>query len=155
MLVLTPCFAGLRSLALTFQHIPPALLSCAGKAFKHLTTLRIEPTWNLRPAGTAQLPPPTALPALRHLTVDWALSDTQFALYRSIQPYMQQLSSFCIVFDYLIRIPDTDEPVWSLAFSRTNPSPTLTHLDIYTELSLWLVQLLRQATPQLQHLTSK
>ncbi len=146
-----PCVAGLRALALQFQHIPAALLMCAGQAFQHLTTLRLAGLGTT--IDTAQLPSPTALPALRVLTIGSVAGASQAAMLFSVAPYMRQLTSLTMDHQFGAERTEAGHPLWSTLFTPSNPTHTLTHLDVRHILQPWLAGLLRVAAPQLQELT--
>jgi hypothetical protein len=124
--------------------------------FQGITSLRLG---TLHDADSSmQLPAPTALPALRQLTVDRVAPAAQAGLWASVGPYMRQLVSLTIDEQpwcsrgYDPHVPG-GMPQWFRLFSAATVSETLTHLDLHVCLEPWLVKLLQQHTPKLQQLT--
>ncbi len=139
---------GLR-LSLQIQHIPASLLQLVGSAFPGLTTLSL----GTDSGTTAQLPPPTSLPALRYLAVQRLSEDSQAALWASVAPYLLQLTSLSIGEQpYNSAL---SRPQWAALFSAVPaiPSTTLTHLSLAYSLEPWLASALCERLPALATLS--
>lgn len=137
------------TLSLQLPRITPPLLAFAGSAFPELTSLSLGPAEG--DGSTFELPPPETLPALRRLTIAIA-EESQAALWASVQPYIQQLTSLTITERCNLSTLSA-RPRWAGVFSPAGPSSTLTHLSLPCILRPWLVQMLQQSLPVLAELT--
>ncbi len=140
------------TISLSFQHMPRQLFTAAGQALQGLTSLSIG-TLSDGP-GTIQLPPPSALPALRHLTVHRVCVSAQAGLWASVRPYLQQLVSLSISEQLLaaVEVP-TKHALWRTVFRGTAPSRSLQRLTVPEMLSADLHTLVTQHAPHIQELT--
>ncbi len=147
------------TLSLELQRIAPELVSAAGQSFPGLTGLSVRTPSEHQ--GSVKLPPPTHLPALRHLTVRRVAKDTQQRFWASVGPYMPQLQSLVVQ-----QQPFGEDPKWRAgrhaAYLRHDPwaavltprhtTHTLTHLTVPSGLDSWMVKLLKRHAPGLQEL---
>ncbi len=138
------------TVTLRLQRTPTALLEYAGAAWPALTSLSLG---QLRGGeGAVKLPPTTALPALRRLTVGWVGPRAQGQLWASVGPYLPQLQSLAIE-KQPAPASTTERPAWASVFSASTHSYTLHSLTVPCNLTPWLVQLLQQYTTALQTVT--
>ncbi len=151
------CLVGRRAfpdlrLSLQTQHIPAFLLQLVGSVFRGLTTLSIGRDTDSDSGSTAQLPPPATLRALRHLTIHRICEDSQAALWTSVAPYLQQLTSLSIGEQPYVAL---SRPHLSTLFAApaASPSTTLTHFSLADTLEPWLASLLCEHLPALGTLT--
>ncbi len=148
--------APIPILSLKFDVLGPEVLSATGGCFGGLTSLSIGTSYEGR---TVQLPQPSQLPALRHLTVHHLPEHTTAQLWASVGPYMTQLQSLRVGFQFDEGAEDTDSegewlfrPHWAMLFTPQHTTHTLTHLTLPADLQPWLVRLLQRHTPCLREL---
>ncbi len=138
------------NISLSFQHMPRQLFSALGQALQGLTSLCIG-TPSDGP-GTIQLPPPSTLPALQHLTVHRVCVSAQAGLWASVRPYLHQLVSLSIS-EQPYKAPD---PVTGREHERvlslTAPTTSLKRLAVHTVLWPGLVKVLQRSAPALKEL---
>lgn len=133
------------ALSLQLAHIPQALITFWGQALPQLATLTLGP---LHSDGFVQLPAPSTLPALQHLTlnrtVDWP----------TLAPYLPQLVSLSLgqVPDYGNDEAHMQPARWWHIFSAATHTTTLRRLSVPCILEPFLVRLLQKHVPLLEQL---
>lgn len=139
------------TLSLQLRHVSADLLTYAGQALGLLSTLVLGAD-SIRAGCSVQLPPPAALPALRHLTLHSVSADSQDSVWVSVRAYVPQLANLRIGrqphSQYVVHadVATANVPQWCLALSHT-ASHTLTSLQVPCALERWLVKLLQTNAP--------
>ncbi len=137
------------ALSLTLQHLSAQSLIIVGQVLPSLTTLTLSHPEGL--AGAFKLPPPSALPGLRHLTIRRVALGVQGSAWESVAPLMPQLVSLTIIdHDHHGIDPTTDprRPTWHRGFKPQHTTQTLKSLSLPKPLEPWLAKLIQQHTPR-------
>ncbi len=137
------------ALSLQFNFISPSLLSFAGTALPALTRLTVGAPNQSTGDCEIQLPPPKRLGALRDLTVKVWTQGTESVLWRSVAPYMAQLTSLTVAEPSWL----DHRPVLEDFFSHVTTASTLKRLSLPCVLDPWLCHLLQKHTPVRMHTT--
>ncbi len=90
------------------------------------------------------LPPPSALPQLKHLTLDCSAAEATADVCKSVAPYLRQL----ITLQLLPSVQDIGH-----VFHPTVTSHTLTHFSTGNDLTSRLLSLVRKHAPSLKYLS--
>ncbi len=132
------------TLTLRLQRIPAALLECAGTAWPALASLSVEQLRGVE--GAVKLPAPSALPALRRLTIGWVSRGAEEGLTATVGPYLQQLES--------LRIDKQQAPMSNLFIHRLfiarEATHTLRSLTVPFLLNPVFTRILQRCTPALK-----
>ncbi len=142
----------IASLSLQLSHMPPDLFHFIGPALPALTTLTLR-----SPDGQAsmiELPAPSALPALRGLSLlGRPAPHGQAVMWDSVGLYLPQLTSLVIGEQYTTLELTTQVPMLAALFTPGHTSHTLTHIELPGQMTPHLAALLQQQAPSLQVVT--
>ncbi len=138
---------------LQFEYISSAILASISTALPGLTTLTLSVVSCKECYG--MFPPPQLFPALRHLTVQRCATGTQQVLWRSLVPYLIQLTSLTIHLQeehyeqHYTLAPELTVPLWSrhLLSTPSASASTVEWLVLYEPLSQGLCKLLLKSMP--------
>ncbi len=151
------------TLSVDAKYIDPELLTDFSRCFPGFTGLSVG-TRSKR-QGAVELPPPTQLPGLRHLTVRWVATWRHYQepapLWPSVARYLPQLDALTIkeqpppLSNISTSAPSPLYPrqhQWAAIFTPQHTTNTLTRLTVAVQLQAWLVRLLQAHTPALREL---
>ncbi len=130
------------ALQLSLQRATSQLLSYVGVAFQGLQSLTLGPHTDGE-SSNVELPPPTALRTLRHLTLGY--SDD--SVWPTVAPYLPQLITLSV------QQQQSEPHVWAAVFKAQYRSQTLRRLTVPQCRPKWLATVLEACAPAVQELT--